>query len=100
MTDQNKTDLWQDQGEMFHVDSPCVGICTQGPKGFCKGCLRSRVERFHWHEMSENQKHTVIQLCQSRKARIAARRNNRDFTLLQQDELFIDSDSQIDLFKR
>lgn len=99
MSDESKVQIWQDQHEMFHVDSPCIGVCTSGPRGYCKGCLRSRVERFHWHEMTENQKHTVTQLCQSRKARIIAKRNKNDLTQLHQDEMFADFDGQIDLFE-
>ena len=98
MNDNERDQRWQDQHEMFHVDSPCLGICALGPKGYCKGCLRSRTERFHWHEMSDNQKFTVVQLCQSRKARILANRQKRDVTKLAQDDLFADFDGQIELF--
>jgi len=98
MSDTPKPQIWQDQHEMFNVASPCIGVCTSGPKGYCKGCLRSRVERFHWHEMSDNQKFTVVQLCQSRKSRIIAARNRRDVTQLQQEDIFHDIDDQLDLF--
>ncbi|MEH6442971.1 MAG: DUF1289 domain-containing protein [Oceanospirillaceae bacterium] len=90
--------IWLDQHEMFHVESPCVGVCTSGAKGFCKGCLRSRIERFHWHEMTENQKYTVVQLCHSRKARILARRRKLENSLLQQDQLVDEADIQLNLF--
>ncbi|MEM5529704.1 DUF1289 domain-containing protein [Gammaproteobacteria bacterium AS21] len=89
---------WQDQQEMFHVKSPCIGVCTSGPKGYCRGCLRSRVERFHWQEMTDNQKFTVVKLCQSRKARILAARKKGDITLLKQEEMFADFDGQMTLF--
>ncbi len=98
MDSDQRADKWQDQHEMFQVDSPCIGVCTAGPKGYCKGCLRSRIERFHWHEMSENQKFTVVQLCQSRKSRIIAQRLKRDITKLQQEDLFADFDGQIEMF--
>ena len=97
MKDKNASN-WQDQQEIFHVNSPCIGVCTSGPKGYCRGCLRSRVERFHWHEMTENQKFTVVKLCQSRKARIVAARKRNDITLLKQEEMFADFDGQMTLF--
>jgi predicted Fe-S protein YdhL (DUF1289 family) len=93
-----QSQIWLDQHEMFHVESPCIGVCTSGAKGFCKGCLRSRIERFHWHDMTENQKHTVVQLCRSRKARVIARRKKTDNFLLQSDELLDEPDIQLDLF--
>jgi len=69
-----------EQIELFHVESPCRGICTNSKKGFCIGCLRSREERFHWHQMDEIEKRKTIQLCKgrwqklnkAREARIAA----------------------------
>jgi len=98
MSDTSKPQIWQDQHEMFKVASPCIGVCTSGSKGYCKGCLRSRIERFHWHEMSDNQKFTVVQLCQARKSRIIAARKRRDVTQLQQEDIFHDIDDQLDLF--
>ena len=89
---------WQDQQEMFQVASPCIGVCTSGAKGYCKGCLRSREERFYWHEMTDNQKYTVVQICQARKARVIAMRKKRDVTFLQQEDMFTTVDLQIDLF--
>ncbi len=99
MTDKSTDQIWLDQQEMFHVESPCIGVCTSGAKGFCKGCLRSRVERFHWHEMTENQRATVVKLCQNRKSRIIAKRQKLDIRNLQQDDLFADFDGQLNLFK-
>ena len=100
MRDQSTApaNAWQDQHEMFSGASPCIGGCTSGAKGYCKGCLRSRIERFHWHEMSDNQKFTVVQLCQSRKTRIIAARKRRDVTQLQQEDFFDDIDDQMNLF--
>jgi predicted Fe-S protein YdhL (DUF1289 family) len=98
MKNNEQDQRWQDQHEMFHVDSPCISVCTSGPKGYCKGCLRSRKERFHWQEMSDNQKFTVVQLCQSRKVRILANRKKRDLTKREQEDLFADLDGQIELF--
>lgn len=99
MTDKPASQIWLDQQEMFRVESPCIGVCTSSVKGYCKGCLRSRTERFHWHEMTDNQKVTVIKLCQNRKARILAKRQKNDVRNLQQEDLFADFDGQILLFK-
>ncbi|MBM6551104.1 DUF1289 domain-containing protein [Marinomonas ostreistagni] len=66
-----------EQIELFQVESPCRGICESSSKGYCKGCLRSRDERFHWHEMSDAQKRQVIQLCRSRWQRILRARQER-----------------------
>lgn len=42
-----------EQIELFHIESPCRGVCQSSAKGFCKGCLRSREERFRWHSMAK-----------------------------------------------
>lgn len=98
MSNSPPTDAWQDQHEMFQVDSPCIGVCTSGARGYCRGCLRSRMERFHWHEMSDNQKVTVVRLCQSRKARITAARLKRSAETTSQQALFPQTEPQIELF--
>ena len=72
-----------EQIELFQVESPCRGICESSSKGYCKGCLRNREERFHWHEMDDTQKRQVIQLCRSRWQRIMRARQER---LLQQSD--------------
>ncbi|HBD24087.1 MAG TPA: DUF1289 domain-containing protein, partial [Oceanospirillaceae bacterium] len=41
-----------EQSELFSAPSPCIGVCENSPKGYCKGCMRSRDERFHWHQFS------------------------------------------------
>ncbi|SQB39580.1 Predicted Fe-S protein [Citrobacter koseri] len=42
-----------EQLEFFPVPSPCRGICQSDERGFCRGCLRSRDERFNWQKMSD-----------------------------------------------
>lgn len=59
-----------DQGELFDIPNPCRGICEVNNKGFCKGCLRSRQERFHWQEMSPFQKQLVVNLCNKRRLKL------------------------------
>lgn len=56
-----------EQLELFDVPSPCVGICTSGDHGYCKGCFRTRDERFHWQQFTNTQKSLIIKLCRQRK---------------------------------
>ena len=57
-----------DQMEIFAVPSPCIGVCQAGPKGYCLGCYRTRDERFHWLQINDAARRTVIKACQKRKA--------------------------------
>jgi uncharacterized protein len=57
------------QLELFHIPSPCIGICQNGTNGFCKGCFRSRDERYQWMQLNDEGKRHVIKLCKSRKVR-------------------------------
>ncbi|OJW65389.1 MAG: hypothetical protein BGO64_13820 [Aeromonas sp. 62-46] len=67
-----------EQLEIFPLQSPCVGVCELNNKGYCKGCLRSREERFNWLAMTPAQQQEVMRLCRNRKARVeAARRKAR-----------------------
>lgn len=66
-----------EQIELFHIESPCRGICESSKTGYCKGCLRSREERFQWHEMNESQRRQVLQLCRARWQRIIKARQER-----------------------
>ncbi|TNC84314.1 MAG: hypothetical protein CSH37_11420 [Thalassolituus sp.] len=61
-----------DQGELFTIPNPCRGVCTSNNKGYCKGCLRSRKERFHWHDFTPFQQQIVINLCERRRQKIMA----------------------------
>ncbi|MFC5708478.1 DUF1289 domain-containing protein [Aeromonas eucrenophila] len=68
-----------EQLEIFPLQSPCIGVCEVNNKGYCKGCLRSREERFNWQTMSPIQQQEVMRLCRGRKARVeAARRKARE----------------------
>lgn len=58
-----------EQLEFFTVQSPCVGICTVDEKGYCKGCMRKREERFNWLNMTAAQQLHVIKLCRQRYLR-------------------------------
>lgn len=41
------------------TDNPCVGICTQGPDGLCKGCRRQPEEIRNWYELSEAERDRI-----------------------------------------
>lgn len=58
------------QLEFFDIPSPCRGICQADDRGFCRGCLRSREERFGWMSMSDAQKREVLRLCRQRFLRL------------------------------
>ncbi|MGS0694399.1 DUF1289 domain-containing protein [Shewanella sp. 0m-4] len=58
-----------EQLEFFEIPCPCIGVCQSDARGYCKGCLRNRNERFNWLEFSDAQKYDVIRLCQQRKRR-------------------------------
>lgn len=56
-----------EQLEFFTIPSPCIGVCESNPKGFCKGCFRSRQERLYWLHFTDAQKRQVLSLCRLRK---------------------------------
>lgn len=57
------------QIEIFDIPSPCKGICLVNNRGYCKGCYRSRDERFSWNSLTNSQKKKVLSLCQQRYKR-------------------------------
>ncbi|MCL2892207.1 DUF1289 domain-containing protein [Brenneria tiliae] len=58
-----------EQLELFAVPNPCRGVCQSDERGFCRGCFRSRNERFGWGQMSDVQKQEVLRLCRQRMKR-------------------------------
>ncbi|MBD2813737.1 DUF1289 domain-containing protein [Xenorhabdus sp. Flor] len=62
-----------EQLEFFAIPNPCKGICESDTRGFCRGCYRSREERFMWMKLSDGQKREVLRLCRDRYLRM--RRN-------------------------
>ncbi len=60
------------QIELFDIPSPCRRICTTDNRGYCRGCLRSREERFNWLKYSDPEKREVLRLCQQRRLRLLA----------------------------
>jgi|TARA_Y100000296_G_scaffold86180_1_gene125003 predicted Fe-S protein YdhL (DUF1289 family) len=61
------------QLEFFEIPSPCVGVCESGPRGFCKGCYRSRDERLYWLKVDDATKRKIISACVRRKKAVAAK---------------------------
>lgn len=55
------------------IESPCIGVCESGKRGYCKGCLRSRDERYYWPQLNNEQKVQVIKLCEMRKKRLRSK---------------------------
>jgi len=84
-----------DQGELFKIPNPCKGICEVNNKGFCKGCFRSRQERFHWNEFTDFQKYQVVQICGVREKRVEAARRAK---LLKEQQMLEQQKAQFDLF--
>ena len=62
-----------EQLEFFEIPSPCIGVCESGPRGFCKGCLRSRDERLYWLQVNDATKRQIINACNRRKRAIIAK---------------------------
>ncbi|WP_231853328.1 DUF1289 domain-containing protein [Erwinia tasmaniensis] len=58
-----------EQLEFFPVPSPCKGVCQVNDRGYCRGCWRSREERFSWMTFSDAQKREILRLCRQRLSR-------------------------------
>ena len=61
----NNTPIGQ-QLEFFDIPSPCVGVCEAGPRGYCKGCYRSREERLYWLKVDDATRRKIISACHRR----------------------------------
>ena len=95
-----------DQGEMFEIANPCRGICEVNNKGYCKGCLRKREERFHWNEFSPFQQQLIVNLCGRRRAKAIAARQQAQWqakhglpdedVVIPQLDMFVSNDSAED----
>ncbi|GAB6261885.1 DUF1289 domain-containing protein [Photobacterium sp. 53610] len=73
-----------EQLDFFTIPSPCIGVCQANNRGYCKGCLRSREERFHWQEMNNDQKRHVIKLCKQRYQRLLRRKRELEAGVAQE----------------
>ncbi|WP_420590040.1 DUF1289 domain-containing protein [Bacterioplanoides sp.] len=91
---------------MFEIANPCRGICEVNNKGYCKGCLRKREERFHWNEFTPFQKQLIVNLCGRRRAKAIAARQQAEWqakygspeqdVVIPQLDMFISEDSAED----
>ncbi len=63
-----------DQLELFDLPNPCIGVCTSNNRGYCVGCLRSRDERFDWHNKPVAERARILKLLEQRRARRDAAR--------------------------
>lgn len=101
-----------DQKEMFDIANPCRGICEVNNKGYCKGCLRKREERFHWNEFTPFQKQLIVNLCGRRRAKAIAAKQQAEWQAkygmaehgieeqtvdIPQLDMFVEADSQQDI---
>ncbi|MBJ7221007.1 MULTISPECIES: DUF1289 domain-containing protein [unclassified Brenneria] len=77
-----------EQLELFAVPNPCRGVCQADARGFCRGCFRSRNERFAWGQMSDAQKQDVLRLCRQRWKRSQRMENVKQAEEPQQPSLF------------
>lgn len=59
----------RDQLQLFIIESPCIDVCEVNNRGYCKGCFRSREERFHWNRFTNEDKSKIIKLCRRRGMR-------------------------------
>jgi uncharacterized protein len=62
-----------DQLELFELPNPCIGVCQSNSRGYCIGCLRSRDERFNWHQKPAEERARILKLLAQRRARVAAK---------------------------
>lgn len=54
------------------VLTPCIGVCTLDPAGYCDGCLRTADEICDWLDMSQEQRlHIMNVVLPEREARSA-----------------------------
>ena len=61
--------LQMDQLELFELPNPCIGVCESDNRGYCKGCLRSRDERFNWPQKPVAEKARILKLLAQRRKR-------------------------------
>lgn len=57
------------QLEFFDIPSPCIGVCESGPRGYCRGCYRSREERQYWFQVDEATQRQILDACRLRRYR-------------------------------
>ena len=48
-------------------NSPCINVCSIGPKGWCLGCYRTLDEIAVWVRLDARTRAAVLAACESRK---------------------------------
>ncbi|WP_338882477.1 DUF1289 domain-containing protein [Xenorhabdus sp. TH1] len=77
-----------EQLEFFAIPNPCRGVCESDPRGFCRGCYRSREERFIWMKLSDGEKREILRLCHQRKLRELRSKRDEENIISKQSDLF------------
>ncbi|AOM40294.1 DUF1289 domain-containing protein [Xenorhabdus hominickii] len=77
-----------EQLEFFVIPNPCQGICESDVRGFCRGCYRSREERFMWMKLSNSEKRKILRLCHQRHLRTLKIKGNDEDIIPEQPDLF------------
>lgn len=77
-----------EQLEFFEIPSPCRGICQTNEQGYCRGCFRTRDERFNWLKFSSTEKRNIIRLCRQRYLRTISKKISQEDVISTQQQLF------------
>ena len=77
-----------EQLEFFEIPNPCRGICQSNEQGYCRGCYRTRDERFNWLKFSDTEKRNVLRLCRQRYLRILNKKPDQEKIIDKQQRLF------------
>ncbi len=77
-----------EQLEFFEIPSPCRGICQTNGQGYCRGCYRTRDERFSWLKFSDAEKRNIIRLCHQRYLRAMSKKQPQEEEVTTQQQLF------------
>lgn len=81
-----------EQLDFFNVPSPCIARCQANNKGYCKGCFRSREERFHWARYNGQEKREVIRLTSLRRQRVLREKQKKQAQKTQDKEISLQGD--------
>ena len=77
-----------EQLEFFEIPNPCRGICQTNEQGYCKGCYRTRDERFGWLTFSDSEKRNILRLCNQRLVRAKNKKTTQEVLPNSQQSLF------------
>ncbi|SFN93147.1 DUF1289 domain-containing protein [Xenorhabdus japonica] len=77
-----------EQLEFFAIPNPCRGVCESDSRGFCRGCYRSREERFVWMKLSDSEKRKILRLCHNRYLRRLKCKGSNGNIILKHPDLF------------